>query len=121
MYQNDEGSSVLYAKNFCVCVSWEKGNVMALSVNEVFERICHLSSLCGVYSPKDTNTEQLCRMHIVLGLHLIEDMVKAKNFWTLSGHQITFSSQVKDLVKSWTTAFMWDRLELEHSFLGALS
>lgn len=86
---------------------------MALSVNEVFERTCHLSVLCGVYSPKDTNTEQLCRMHIVLGLHLIEDMVKAKTLWTLSGHQITFSNQVKDLVKSWTAAFMWDRLELE--------
>ncbi|XP_010140444.1 PREDICTED: stabilin-1, partial [Buceros rhinoceros silvestris] len=52
------------------------------------------STICVYRRPgEDTNTEQLCRMHIVLGLHLIEDMVKAKNFWTLSGHQITFSSQ----------------------------
>ncbi|XP_010146410.1 PREDICTED: stabilin-1, partial [Eurypyga helias] len=41
----------------------------------------------------DTTAEHLCRMHIVPGLHLIEDMVKAKTLWTLSGHQLTFSSQ----------------------------
>ncbi|XP_075015285.1 stabilin-1 isoform X2 [Calonectris borealis] len=40
----------------------------------------------------DTTAEHLCRMHIVPGLHLVEDMVKAKTVWTLSGHQLTFSS-----------------------------
>ncbi|KAM6256750.1 stabilin-1 [Porphyrio hochstetteri] len=40
-----------------------------------------------------TTAEQLCRMHIVPGLHLVEDMVKAKTVWTLSGHQLTFLSQ----------------------------
>ncbi|XP_053809782.1 stabilin-1 [Vidua chalybeata] len=40
----------------------------------------------------DTAAEQLCRMHIVPGLHLIEDMIKAKTMWTLSGHQLTFTS-----------------------------
>ncbi|NXU52032.1 STAB1 protein, partial [Turnix velox] len=58
------------------------------------------SSLCGLYSPKDTTAEDLCRMHIVPGLHLIEDMVKAKTMWTLSGHQLTFSSQVNDLLSN---------------------
>lgn len=81
-----------------MCVSWEKGDVTALSVNEVSERTCHLSSLCGLYSPKDTIAEHLCRMHIVPGLHLVEDMVKAKTVWTLSGHQLTFSSPVKYLL-----------------------
>ncbi|KAF2986533.1 hypothetical protein EK904_010304 [Melospiza melodia maxima] len=41
----------------------------------------------------DTTAEQLCKMHIVPGLHLIEDMIKAKTMWTLSGHQLTFTSQ----------------------------
>ncbi|NXS59062.1 STAB1 protein, partial [Brachypteracias leptosomus] len=41
----------------------------------------------------DTMAEHLCRMHIVPGLHFVEDMVKAKTMWTLSGHQLTFSSQ----------------------------
>lgn len=94
--QNEEGSSILSAENSSVHVSWERGNVIAVSVNEVFERTCHLSSLCGLYSPKDTTAEDLCRMHIVPGLHLVEDLVKAKTVWTLSGHQLTFSSQVKD-------------------------
>uniref|UniRef100_A0A8C3BNF0 Stabilin 1 n=1 Tax=Cairina moschata TaxID=8855 RepID=A0A8C3BNF0_CAIMO len=58
---------------------------------------CHLSSLFGLYSPKDTTAEDLCRMHIVPGLHLIEDMVKAKTMWTLSGHKLTFSNQVNDI------------------------
>ncbi|KAK2534307.1 Stab1 [Columba guinea] len=40
----------------------------------------------------DTTAEHLCRMHIVPGLHLLEDMVKAKTVWTLSGHQLTFDS-----------------------------
>ncbi|XP_052535240.1 stabilin-1 [Tympanuchus pallidicinctus] len=40
-----------------------------------------------------TAAADLCRMHIVPGLHLIEDMVKAKAMWTLSGHQLTFSNQ----------------------------
>lgn len=71
---------------------------MGLSVNEVLERTCHLSSLCALYSPKDTTAEHLCRMHIVPGLHLVEDMIKAKTVWTLSGHRLTFSSQVKDLM-----------------------
>uniref|UniRef100_A0A8C0VTN0 Stabilin 1 n=1 Tax=Cyanistes caeruleus TaxID=156563 RepID=A0A8C0VTN0_CYACU len=56
--------------------------------------------------------EQLCRMHIVPGLHMIEDMIKAKNMWTLSGHQLTFSSQVRNLLKAWGTDFTQDRLEL---------
>lgn len=97
--QNEEGSSILYAENSSVHISWERGNVIAVSVNEVFERTCHLSSLCGLYSPKDTTAEDLCRMHIVPGLHLVEDLVKAKTVWTLSGHQLTFSSQVKDLLR----------------------
>lgn len=79
---------------------------MALSVNEFFERTCDLSSFCGLYSPKDTTAEHLCRMHIVPGLHLLEDMVKAKTVWTLSGHQLTFDSPVRDLLKSWAGAFM---------------
>uniref|UniRef100_A0A8B9VLL6 Stabilin 1 n=1 Tax=Anas zonorhyncha TaxID=75864 RepID=A0A8B9VLL6_9AVES len=58
---------------------------------------CHLSSLFGLYSPKDTTAEHLCRMHIVPGLHLIEDMVKAKTMWTLSGHKLTFNNQVNDI------------------------
>uniref|UniRef100_A0A803V4B8 Stabilin 1 n=1 Tax=Ficedula albicollis TaxID=59894 RepID=A0A803V4B8_FICAL len=41
----------------------------------------------------DSTAEQLCRMHVVPGLHLIEDMIKAKTMWTLSGHQLTFTSQ----------------------------
>uniref|UniRef100_A0A8B9GIG8 Stabilin 1 n=1 Tax=Amazona collaria TaxID=241587 RepID=A0A8B9GIG8_9PSIT len=41
----------------------------------------------------DTTAERLCRMHVVAGLHLMEDMVKTKTLWTLSGHQLTFSSQ----------------------------
>ncbi|NXY91212.1 STAB1 protein, partial [Alcedo cyanopectus] len=41
----------------------------------------------------DTTAEHLCRMHIVPGLHLVEDMVKAKTMWTLSGHQLTFNNQ----------------------------
>uniref|UniRef100_A0A8C3UUP6 Stabilin 1 n=1 Tax=Catharus ustulatus TaxID=91951 RepID=A0A8C3UUP6_CATUS len=41
----------------------------------------------------DSTAEQLCRMHIVPGLHLIEDMIKTKTMWTLSGHQLTFTSQ----------------------------
>lgn len=79
---------------------------MALPVNEFFERTCDLSSFCGLYSPKDTTAEHLCRMHIVPGLHLLEDMVKAKTVWTLSGHQLTFDSPVRDLLKSWAGAFM---------------
>uniref|UniRef100_U3K2S4 Stabilin 1 n=1 Tax=Ficedula albicollis TaxID=59894 RepID=U3K2S4_FICAL len=51
------------------------------------------SFLCGLSSPKDSTAEQLCRMHVVPGLHLIEDMIKAKTMWTLSGHQLTFTSQ----------------------------
>lgn len=102
MNQNEEESSVLYAENFSVCVSWEKGRVL---VNEVFGRTCHLSFLRGLSSPKDTTAEQLCRMHIVPGLHLIEDMVKAKTMWTLSGHQLTFTSQVRSLLKAWVTVF----------------
>lgn len=98
MNQKEEESSVLYAKNFYVCVSWEKGGVV---VNEVFERTCHFSFLCGLSSPKDTTAEQLCRMHIVPGLHMIEDMIKAKTMWTLSGHQLTFTSQVRNLLKTW--------------------
>uniref|UniRef100_A0A8C3K8R3 Stabilin 1 n=1 Tax=Calidris pygmaea TaxID=425635 RepID=A0A8C3K8R3_9CHAR len=47
-------------------------------------------------SLSDTTAADLCRMHIVPGLHLIEDMIKAKTLWTLSGHQLTFSSQVKN-------------------------
>uniref|UniRef100_A0A663EVS1 Stabilin 1 n=1 Tax=Aquila chrysaetos chrysaetos TaxID=223781 RepID=A0A663EVS1_AQUCH len=58
------------------------------------EWTCHLSSLCGLYSPKDTTAEHLCRMHIVPGLHLVEDMIKAKTVWTLSGHRLTFSGQL---------------------------
>ncbi|XP_053932500.1 stabilin-1 isoform X1 [Cuculus canorus] len=42
----------------------------------------------------DTTAEQLCRMHIVPGVHLAEDMVKTKTLWTLSGQQLIFSSQV---------------------------
>lgn len=63
-----------------------------------FEKACHLSSLFGLYSPKDTTAEHLCRMHIVPGLHLIEDMIKAKTMWTLSGHKLTFNNQVNDIV-----------------------
>ncbi|OXB60701.1 hypothetical protein ASZ78_011541 [Callipepla squamata] len=40
-----------------------------------------------------TTAAHLCRMHIVPGLHLIEDMVKTRTMWTLSGHQLTFSNQ----------------------------
>uniref|UniRef100_A0A8C5J7C1 Stabilin 1 n=1 Tax=Junco hyemalis TaxID=40217 RepID=A0A8C5J7C1_JUNHY len=40
----------------------------------------------------DTAAEQLCKMHIVPGLHLIEDMIKTKTMWTLSGHQLTFTN-----------------------------
>uniref|UniRef100_A0A8C5J9I8 Stabilin 1 n=1 Tax=Junco hyemalis TaxID=40217 RepID=A0A8C5J9I8_JUNHY len=59
----------------------------------IFERTCSFSFLCGLSSPKDTAAEQLCKMHIVPGLHLIEDMIKTKTMWTLSGHQLTFTSQ----------------------------
>lgn len=96
--QKEEESSVLYAKNFYVCVSWEKDGVV---VDEVLERMCHFWFLCGLFSPKDTTAEQLCRMHIVPGLHMIEDMIKAKTMWTLSGHQLTFTSQVRNLLKAW--------------------
>lgn len=60
-------------------------------------------------------------MHIVPGLHLIEDMIKAKTMWTLSGHQLTFTSQVRNLLKAWATVFTQDRLELRHGFLDGLS
>uniref|UniRef100_A0A8C5T943 Stabilin 1 n=1 Tax=Malurus cyaneus samueli TaxID=2593467 RepID=A0A8C5T943_9PASS len=43
-------------------------------------------------TPSDTTAEQLCRMHIVPGLHLIEDMIKTKTMWTLSGHQLAFTN-----------------------------
>lgn len=56
-------------------------------------------------------------MHIVPGLHLIEDMIKAKTMWTLSGHQLTFTSRVRNLLEAWGTVFTWNRLELAHGFL----
>uniref|UniRef100_A0A8C6JBN5 Uncharacterized protein n=1 Tax=Melopsittacus undulatus TaxID=13146 RepID=A0A8C6JBN5_MELUD len=54
-----------------------------------------LLNLFGEWSKHecDTTAEHLCKMHIVAGLHLMEDMVKTKTLWTLSGHQLTFSSQ----------------------------
>lgn len=45
-------------------------------------------------------------MHIVPGLHLIEDMVKAKTMWTLSGHRLTFSNQVKELL-NWSPGLLF--------------
>ncbi|OWK63486.1 Stabilin-1, partial [Lonchura striata] len=62
--------------------------------------LCDVTATCEIDSQgtprmefNDTTAEQLCRMHIVPGLHLIEDMIKAKTMWTLSGHQLTFTSQ----------------------------
>ncbi|XP_059572069.1 stabilin-1 isoform X2 [Alligator mississippiensis] len=39
----------------------------------------------------DTIAENLCKMHIIPGQHLLEDMIKTKTMWTLSGHQLTFN------------------------------
>ncbi|XP_077181928.1 stabilin-1 [Paroedura picta] len=53
------------------------------------------------YSPLLQNFDtaaarSLCRMHIIPGQHLIEDIIKTKVLWTLSGHQIVFSDQVQN-------------------------
>ncbi|XP_015276350.1 PREDICTED: stabilin-1 [Gekko japonicus] len=40
-----------------------------------------------------TAASSLCRMHVIPGQHLLEDMVKTKILWTLSGHQVIFSDQ----------------------------
>uniref|UniRef100_A0A8B9CVC7 Stabilin 1 n=1 Tax=Anser brachyrhynchus TaxID=132585 RepID=A0A8B9CVC7_9AVES len=77
------------SENSTICMYKRPGEVRVMAAHQA----CHLSSLFGLYSPKDTTAEHLCRMHIVPGLHLIEDMVKAKTMWTLSGHKLTFSSQ----------------------------
>uniref|UniRef100_A0A8U8BEX9 Uncharacterized protein n=1 Tax=Geospiza parvula TaxID=87175 RepID=A0A8U8BEX9_GEOPR len=90
--QNEEELSQSCMLRISLCVLAGR-KVVGVVVNEVFERTCHFSFLCGLSSPKDTAAEQLCRMHIVPGLHLIEDMIKAKTMWTLSGHQLTFTSQ----------------------------
>ncbi|XP_048347256.1 stabilin-1 isoform X3 [Sphaerodactylus townsendi] len=42
-----------------------------------------------------TSAHHLCRMHIIPGQHLLEDMMKAKVLWTLSGHQVIFSDQLR--------------------------
>uniref|UniRef100_A0A8C8VGW1 Stabilin 1 n=1 Tax=Pelusios castaneus TaxID=367368 RepID=A0A8C8VGW1_9SAUR len=41
-----------------------------------------------------TIAQHLCKMHIIPGQHLMEDMMKTKILWTLSGHQLTFSGRV---------------------------
>uniref|UniRef100_A0A8C0H5Q2 Stabilin 1 n=1 Tax=Chelonoidis abingdonii TaxID=106734 RepID=A0A8C0H5Q2_CHEAB len=43
----------------------------------------------------DTIAQHLCKMHIIPGQHLLEDMVKIKTLWTLSGHQLTFNDQIQ--------------------------
>ncbi|XP_066469618.1 stabilin-1 [Tiliqua scincoides] len=43
------------------------------------------------FSYNVTVAQNLCKMHIIPGQHLMEDMIKAKVLWTLSGHQMTFS------------------------------
>nr|XP_023955738.1 stabilin-1 isoform X4 [Chrysemys picta bellii] len=47
-----------------------------------------------------TVAQRLCKMHIIPGQHLVEDMVKTKTLWTLSGHQLTFNDQIKSYTKS---------------------
>ncbi|XP_054832208.1 stabilin-1 isoform X3 [Eublepharis macularius] len=37
----------------------------------------------------------LCRMHIIPGQHLLNDMIKTKVLWTLSGHKVIFSAQIQ--------------------------
>uniref|UniRef100_A0A8C7EAD1 Stabilin 1 n=1 Tax=Nothoprocta perdicaria TaxID=30464 RepID=A0A8C7EAD1_NOTPE len=70
---------------------WEKGIDRELVM---LKRVPSISFIWSLH-PKDTLAEQLCRIHIVPGMHLIEDLVKTKTLWTLSGHQLTFNSQVK--------------------------
>ncbi|KAH1167445.1 hypothetical protein KIL84_002928 [Mauremys mutica] len=48
----------------------------------------------------DTIAQHLCKMHIIPGQHLVEDMVKTKTLWTLSGHQLTFYDQIQSYTKS---------------------
>ncbi|XP_074862088.1 stabilin-1 isoform X2 [Carettochelys insculpta] len=48
----------------------------------------------------DTVAQQLCKMHIIPGQHLVEDLVGIETLWTLSGHQLTFNSQSKYSDKS---------------------
>ncbi|XP_053156108.1 stabilin-1 [Hemicordylus capensis] len=38
--------------------------------------------------------ENLCKMYIIPGQHLLEDLRKTKVLWTLSGHQVTFGDQL---------------------------
>uniref|UniRef100_A0A803TKA8 Stabilin 1 n=1 Tax=Anolis carolinensis TaxID=28377 RepID=A0A803TKA8_ANOCA len=49
------------------------------------------STICRFESPgKVSYAQNLCKMHIVPGQHLWNDMTKIKELWTLSGHKITF-------------------------------
>uniref|UniRef100_A0A8C4WPY8 Stabilin 1 n=1 Tax=Gopherus evgoodei TaxID=1825980 RepID=A0A8C4WPY8_9SAUR len=43
----------------------------------------------------DTIAQHLCKMHIIPGQHLVEDMIKTKTLWTLSGHQLTFNDRIQ--------------------------
>lgn len=47
-------------------------------------------------SIKVTTAQNLCRMHIIPGQYVLEDIIKTKVFWTLSGHQVIFSDVVKE-------------------------
>ncbi|XP_042309906.1 stabilin-1 isoform X2 [Sceloporus undulatus] len=40
-----------------------------------------------------TYAQNLCKMHIIPGQHLLSDMTKTKELWTLSGHKVTFNDE----------------------------
>ncbi|KAH0630043.1 hypothetical protein JD844_012626 [Phrynosoma platyrhinos] len=50
------------------------------------------STTCSFESAgKVTYAQNLCKMHIIAGQHLLSDMIKPKELWTLSGHKVTFN------------------------------
>lgn len=61
-----------------------------LLLKSVCRQFCAL--MLHFVSTKVTVAQNLCRMHIIPGQHLMEDMIKTKVFWTLSGHQVTLLS-----------------------------
>ncbi|XP_075795497.1 stabilin-1 isoform X2 [Pelodiscus sinensis] len=65
--------------------------VLAPSIRYIFPRLDF----------NETTAQHLCKMHIIPGQHLVDDLIKIKTLWTLSGHQLTFNSATKHSIKSY--------------------
>ncbi|XP_070594767.1 stabilin-1 isoform X2 [Erythrolamprus reginae] len=70
-----------------------KGCSLTLDNNGPFTVLVPTGEINPPFKYSESYAQEFCRKHIIAGQHTIKHLLSTSNFWTLSGHNVTFQQE----------------------------